>query len=135
MVRVNKNQLSKKQLETLFSQLSQTFGKLNNQETNLVLSELLGPEEKLMLAKRLAILVLLLEGKTLYKISILLKVSPTTAEKMKRRLETGKFNELVKVLGKDKKDYFKILTTLDSILHLGGILPHYNGINRYKFKS
>lgn len=135
MVRINKSQLSEEQLAALFNQLSGTFGKLNANETELILSELLGPEEKIMLAKRLAIILLILEGNSLYKISKILRVSPTTAEKMKTGLDTGKFDELVKVLGKNEKDYFKILNALDNILHLGGILPHYNGIKRRKFQN
>jgi len=132
MVRLNKTQLTNNQLTALFTQLSELFGKLNSNQTNLVFSELLGPEEKIMIAKRLAIIILLLEDKSLYKISKLLKVSAATAEKMKIGLESGRFEETLSVLNSSKKDYFKVLETLDSILHLGGVLPHYNGIDRYR---
>jgi uncharacterized protein YerC len=132
MVRLNKTKLTRDQLEALFNQFSQTFIRLDADKTELVLSEILGPEEKIMLAKRLAIIVLLLEGKSLYQISELLKVSSATAKKMRRGLEKGNFKELVSVLGKNKSDYFKILNKLDKILHLGGVLPHYNGIRRHR---
>ena len=62
----------------------------------------------------------------------LLKLSPATTQKIKRQLEEGQNDQTILILGKNKKDYFVILETLDSILHLGGILPHYNGIDRYK---
>jgi len=86
-----------------------------------------------MLAKRLAIIILLLEDKSLYRIASILKISPTTANKIKYKLDTGEFDKIITLLGKNKKEYFALLDTLDSILHLGGILPHYNGLERYKY--
>jgi uncharacterized protein YerC len=130
MVRLNKNQLTSKQFNDLFVQLNKTLSTLSAPETNLFLSDLLGTEEKIMLAKRLGIIVLLLEDYSLYKISRLLKVSPATAKKLKEELDNGKLKNLINVLNKNKRDYFTILNTIDSILHLGGILPHYNGPQR-----
>jgi uncharacterized protein YerC len=132
MVRLNRNKLSQDQLEGLFQQFNKTLGKLSDQKTGYFISELLGKEERIMLAKRLAIIILLLEKKSLYRIGDILKISPTTAEKIKYKLDTGEFENIIKILGKDKKEYLSILETLDSILHLGGILPHYNGLDRYK---
>ncbi len=132
MVRLNKNKLSPQQLEGLFQQFNKTLGRLSDQKTGDFISELLGKEERIMLAKRLAIIILLLENKSLYQIGNILKISPTTAEKIKYKLDAGEFQHIVTFLGKDKKEYFSILETLDSILHLGGILPHYNGLDRYK---
>ncbi|MFT5849781.1 MAG: hypothetical protein ACI9H6_000600 [Patiriisocius sp.] len=132
MVRLNKNQLDVKQLNALFVQLSETFGKASVPDANYLLTELLGNEERIMLAKRLATVVLLLEGTSLYKTSRVLKISPATAQKIQRQINNNSFTYIVKALGKNKKDYFIILRTLDSILHLGGTLPHYNGMDRYK---
>lgn len=130
MVRLNKNALTKDQLDKLFEQLNSTLSKLSSTDTNLLLSDLLGNEEKIMLAKRLGVIILLLEGYSLYKISDVLKVSSATASKLKEDLDNGKLSNLVAILNKNKKDYFEILDTLDSILHLGGILPRYNDPKR-----
>ncbi len=132
MVRLNKNLLSEGQLEKLFKQLNTTLGALSTTDTNLMLSELLGKEERIMLAKRLAAIILILEGNSLYKTAAVLKLSPATAKTIKYKIDTGEFNNLIHFLGKNKVEYFSILETLDSILHLGGILPHYNGLDRYK---
>ena len=132
MVRLNKHHLHEAQQQKLFTQLSTTLGKLSSDKTGLLLSELLGTEERIMLAKRLAALILLTENKSMYKTAKLLKLSPATTQKIKRQLEEGQYDQTISILGKNKKDYFVILETLDSILHLGGILPHYNGIDRYK---
>jgi len=132
MVRLNKTKLTEEQLNALFVQLSTTIGKLSKHEAEYFLSELLGTEERIMLAKRLAIIILLREGKTLYSISHILKVSATTAEKIKQGLDNGKYTHLVSSLQKRKRDYVAILDTLDSILHLGGVLPHRYGLERYR---
>ncbi len=132
MARINKDKLKKDQLDKLFNQLNNTLGKLSTRDTNLFLSDLLGEEEKIMIAKRLGVIVLLLEGYSLNKISKILRVSTSTADRLKRDLENRKVDNLIRIIGKNKKDYFLILNTLDSILHLGGILPHYSGTDRYK---
>ena len=87
MVRLNKNALTKGQLNRLFDQLNNTLCKLSSNDTNLLLSDLLGNEEKIMLAKRLGVIILLLEGYSLYKISDVLKVSSATASKLKQDLK------------------------------------------------
>jgi len=132
MVRLNKTKLTDKQLSMLFEQFSKILSKSNKQKTGQLFVCLLGKEEHIMLAKRLAIIILLLEGKSLYYISENLKVSPATAMKINRQLDNSEFNEIIDLLGKNKKNYFVVLEALDQILHLGGILPHYNGLDRYK---
>jgi uncharacterized protein YerC len=134
MVRVNKHQLSEKQLYTLYGQFDEIQSSLSQVETSDFLNELLGPEERMVIAKRLLIIVLLLEGKTLYFIADQLHISPATAAKIKNRLDNGAYDSIVRSLGKNKRKYGAILDTIDSMLHLGGILPHYNGIDRYRFR-
>ena len=95
-----------------------------------ILQEVLGEEEQVMLAKRLAVIVLLLEQKSLYSIAHSLKLSPATAQRIKENFDTGQYHTIVKQLQTSKRNYYMILEMLDSILHVGGILPHYNGPDR-----
>jgi len=132
MVRLNKNLLTQQQFEQLFIQFARIVGPHKSAEVDGVLREILGEEERVMVAKRLAAIVLLLENKSLYGIANTLKISPSTAQKIKANLEAGNYSTILKRLGKSKKNYFAILDTIDSVLHLGGILPHYNGLDRYK---
>ena len=133
MVRLNKCKLSNTQLNKLSKQFTQLITSSKEDQTITVFDSLLGKEEKIMIIKRLAVIILLVEGKTLYSISRAVKVSPATAKKLKLDIERGKYDELLRVIGKNKKEYFSILETIDNILHLGGILPHYNGLDRYRF--
>ena len=132
MVHLNRNALTQQQLHNLYLQFSSTVSPHNPQHAEHILTEILGHEEQVMVAKRLAVVVLLVEGTSKYKISRLLKLSESTIEKIAQRLKQGQFDYTLKKVSKTKKDYFAFLSTLDSILHLGGVLPHYNGIDRYK---
>lgn len=132
MVRLNKTSLYPKQIQDLLLQLAKVTAPKEAAHAHAILSELLGTEEQIMLAKRLAAIVLLAEGYSSYKISRTLKLSKSTIATISFKMERGDYKAVLKTLGKDKKDYFAILKALDDILHLGGILPHYNGLSRYK---
>lgn len=128
MVRLNKNLLTEQQLDDIFLQFTKIMNDGRDSNTNEILHEILGKEERIMIAKRLATIILVVEGKSLYSISRSLKISPTTAEKIKFGVDNNRYKNILHKLGKSKKNYFAILDAIDSILHLGGILPHY-GIN------
>ncbi len=125
MVRLNKNKLSDDLLSDLFSQLNSTMSKLDEDKLNLFLSDLLGDEERIMLAKRLAIAVMINEGHSLYKISETLKVSPTTAEKIKFRMSDGSFTNMLPTLQTHTNNYSSVLDIIESIITFGGIMPAY----------
>ena len=131
MARIAKRKLSHDHLTQLYDQLHSTLGALNKKQTNLFMTELLGPEEKIMLAKRLAVIVMLNENYSLYRTANTLSISSATARTIKLKLKQNKYKHLVTMLTKNKKDYLSILDTIDSILQLGGILPRYGNAGRY----
>lgn len=132
MVRLNRNILTKKQMDNLYLHFSSAVAPDNPRHAGLVLSELLGQEEQIMIAKRLTTAVLLVEGTSRYKVGKILKLSQSTVEHIAQQLKQGHFDYTLQKISRSKKDYFAFLDALDSILHLGGILPHYNGLSRYK---
>jgi Trp operon repressor len=132
MVRLNKNNLSKKQTDELFTQLAKVISPSDSTQAELILSKLLGTEERIMLAKRMAVVILLAEGVSRYKISQILKLSQSTVDTVFDKSKEGHFDVVLRRIACTKKDYFVFLDVLDSILHLGGILPHRNGLDRYK---
>ena len=81
MVRLNKNLLTEQQLDDIFLQFTKIMNDGRDSNTNEILHEILRKEERIMIAKRLATIILVVEGKSLYSISRSLKISPTTAEK------------------------------------------------------
>ena len=132
MTRIPKKNLDEQQITTLFTQLNTVIANLNQTQANQFLFELLVPEERIMIAKRLAAIILLLEGRSRYFVAQTLHMSQSTITILHSKIKTNQYTEMTRLLGKNKKNYFAILDTLDSILHLGGILPHYNGLDRYK---
>lgn len=135
MVRINRNTLDQQMLKQLLTQCAFVVSPQQPSHAQTVLGELLGYEEQVTVAKRVACIVLLVEGISPYKISRHVKLSQSTVANIHNRLLNNQYRTILQLLGKNKTDYFHILKTLDSILHLGGILPHYNGLNRYKYSN
>ncbi len=132
MVRINRNELPKKDLDALFSQFDATIGKLDRKTVSVLFGELLGREERITLAKRLAAIILLREGISEYKTAKILKLSPSTTGNIAENIERGTYKRTFDLLSKNKRNYLSILNTIDSILHLGGVLPHRHGLDRYR---
>lgn len=125
MVHLNRHKLSDKLLTDLFARLNETIAKLDERQAGLFLNDLLGEEERVMLAKRLGIVVMIMEGYSMYRISRTLKVSPSTVEKINAAIAYGAFENVVPALKKNKLNYMAIVEIIDSILTVGGIMPHY----------
>tara|TARA_B100000745_G_scaffold299776_1_gene251453 strand:- start:457 stop:882 length:426 start_codon:yes stop_codon:yes gene_type:complete len=125
MVNISKESLCQKDLHRLFTQLNSTVGRLSAKQSEDFLSGLLGTEEKVMLAKRLAAIIMLVHGQSIYRVATSLKVSTSTSKNYKNQLKSGQYDLLLNSITKQKKRYLELLETIDSILHLGGALPHY----------
>ncbi|HMO78297.1 MAG TPA: Trp family transcriptional regulator [Candidatus Paceibacterota bacterium] len=125
MARVSKDKLSNDLLHNLFKQLSQSLSKLPVEKINTQLYELLGPEERIVIAKRLAAIIMLHEGHTLYRVAKTLKISTATAKKLYCGLQQKSYDNLISSLKKKKRQYGSILNLIDSMLTFGGIMPYY----------
>lgn len=132
MARLNKTKLDSVHLHKLYDRLNTYIGGMRAQEADAFLQELLGPEERIMVAKRFAAIVMIAEGHSLYRTSETLKISSGTAERIKQRINKGSYDHLLQLLKSRTRNYTAVLQLIDDILHLGGILPHYNSIERYK---
>jgi uncharacterized protein YerC len=132
MTNISKNPLSADELERLFFQLNTTIATLNKQGAHDFLHDLLGTEERIMLAKRFAIIVMITENYSTYSIAKKLKVSTSTVDAIRTRHEHGTYDQLLKHICANKKTYRSLWETLDQVLHVGGVLPHYVGLDRYR---
>lgn len=125
MTNISKNPLTTTQLENLFDQMSAVFANTSKKHVHDILSDLLGHEEKIMLAKRLAAIVLLARNRSIYFTANSLHLSTATVAKLEDQMICGQFTHITSLFEKKSKGVAEILETIDSILHLGGILPHY----------
>jgi uncharacterized protein YerC len=132
MVRMNKNTLPDAKVRQLDKQLTRILGEMEQARISGFLEELLGPEERLMLAKRLAVLVMLKEGYSNFRIADTLKLSPTTITNIKTRQGQGSSIEGNRIRTNHTEAYIAILEIVDSLLTVGGIMPRRNGLDRYK---
>ncbi len=121
MPHISKRKLDKKTLGKIFSKLITLLGHAkNHRELAYMLDELLTETEKIMLAKRLAI-ILMLEGDIPQnRIIEALSISPSTVTRFSLGVEAGKYNFIRNVSKKDKVDIEKIIWLL---LTVGGIMP------------
>lgn len=132
MARVSKQSLTAEEQDKLITQLTEVIGRLNNSLAQHFLFEFFGREEKIMLAKRLAIITLIHEQQPLHRIAVHLHVSETTVGKLCERYNRNEFEHTIKVLTKNKTDYKQFLDLLDSILTVGGMMPRRNYIRKSK---
>lgn len=108
MTRVSKNRLQKNNEERIKRLFVETFAELNNKtEMAEFLNDFLTPTEKVMLAKRLAVAVLLLKKYSYISICKILKVSMGTVNNVNLWIthQPGGFKKQVeKILEKEKKE-------------------------------
>ena len=125
MTNISKIPLDQEQEQKLFEQLGTLFHNKGASLNNQILAELLGDEEKVMIAKRLAIIVLLYRKQSLYFIAQTLHVSPATVSRVATLMTVGRYKNICNEFSSRTTKVLNILEAIDSILHLGGILPHY----------
>ena len=118
--------ISKKKLDTqitneLRKHLYTLVRNSGSQTRVLIFEELLTKTETIMLAKRIGALLLLKRGLSLYKISHLLGVSPSTVERFKFAMESGKYKNTADWVWKNSKEgsLNVLLTKLISLAFTG----------------
>jgi len=118
--------ISKKKLDTqitneLRKHLYTLVRNSGSQTRVLIFEELLTKTETIMLAKRIGALLLLKKGLSLYKISRLLGVSPSTVERFKLAMESGKYKNTADWVWKNSKEgsLNVLLTKLISLAFTG----------------
>lgn len=119
MTNISKKKLPSKEFDKLYTQLNSIIASLDKKSSSAFFSELLGPEEKIMLVKRLAAVVMFIEGNSSYRVWQLLQLSPSTAEKIRLDYEVGRYTNLERIITKKRKDYEDFWNTLEVILRLG----------------
>lgn len=104
----------------------------SQKENHQLVWELLTSTERIMLAKRLALVFMINRGDSIYKIGRTLKVSSSTAARFERQMEAGRYRHLLRWLEKNQPvKTLAIDKVLDQILF--GILPPRVGKNRQLF--
>ena len=93
MPHVSSKQLSSAKLAELDKRLFDAFANTSTNTRKQLYSELLTKTERVMLAKRLEMMLLIGKGISTYKISRALNVSPSTVARFEQAVENGKFKQ------------------------------------------
>lgn len=129
MPHISSKKLKKETLNRLYSEFGKAFEKSARKSgTEFFLGDLLTKTEKIMLAKRFAVIYLLSQGVPVSYIAESLGMSPTTIFKMSLRYDIGKYSLLLKTIKQEEKNIWNIL---EKILRAG--LPPRYGRGRWKF--
>jgi len=120
MPHISKKKLSEYQLDKLYAELIQHINKTVKRDmTSNPLDGLLTQTEKIMLAKRFAVIVMLSRNIPQHEIYEILGMSPVTINLMSLHYENGRYVDLLR--SNDKIDYleemFNFLNTA------GGLMP------------
>jgi hypothetical protein len=129
MPHVSKKKLSDKQQFTLDKNFSNWLDTLSKSNTSIAVRSLLTDTERIMLAKRLSIIFLIGDGLSSYKISKMCSVTIQTVQRLQVDLESGRFDDLVKLWDK-KKARDEMWKLIETFSRMG--LPSYVGKDRYK---
>ncbi|MEX2010326.1 MAG: hypothetical protein WD874_00780 [Parcubacteria group bacterium] len=129
MPHISKRGLKMKQLEELQLELVRSFERsFDNHKTRQVFNEFFSRTERVMFAKRLAVIAMLSKGVSSHMIAEALLMSPSTTERMSVNYEKGRYTRIIKeALG--KKDIWELI---EKILFIGGIMPPKVGGKRWR---
>lgn len=121
MPHVSKRKLDPKTTDKIFKKLVIILERAQSKQKFVaVLDEILTKTEKIMLAKRLAIAILLFGDTPQHRIADALLVSPTTVSKIALQVEIGKYDSIKNIAIREKIDLEKVVWLF---LTAGGILP------------
>jgi uncharacterized protein YerC len=130
MTNVSKQQLTAEAQSQLQLQLARVFHGVTEDRSKKLFASLLTEAELLMLAKRLAIILLVHQKTPVVEIVRFVKVSDATVRALRTHYKEGKFQTLVQHCTSTSFDRVKFWQTFDFILR-GGLPPR--GRDRWRW--
>lgn len=111
MPHISKKKISKQAASHLEKHLTSFVIELSQQKRHQVFNELFTKTERMMAAKRLAIIYLIAQNTPTLKISELFQVSPSTVARFEHAVENGSFRQTTEWLKRSRqsKDFFSFL--------------------------
>ena len=129
MPHISSKKLKKEHLQKLYNEFSMALEKSAKRSwAKIFLNDFLTRTEKIMLAKRFAVIYFLSQDVPPSYITEALCVSPATIFRMSLKYNIGKYSSLLKAIKDENKEIWRIL---EKILRAG--LPPIAGRGRWKF--
>ena len=132
MPHISRKHLEVKEFERIYEELIQIFGSASEYKSKQIFYEFFTKTERVMFAKRLAVIALLSKDFSTYEIATKLAMSPATVDRMSLKFERGDYDGLVMLIKK-----LKFLDELELfLLTTGGLMPPIIGHRRvYQLKK
>ena len=131
MPHISNKKLDDKYFNKIYDQLISVFNTAgDSRKSDTFLKEFFTETEKIMLTKRLAIVLLLLEGYSTYKIAKILIVSDSTVRLVRSAYRNGHYDSVIVIMKKKAFNKDAFWDTLEKILQCG--LPP-RGKGRWKW--
>lgn len=130
MTNVSKQKLSPEVRKRLTAQMGAIFATTHKHEATDLFNNLLTESEEVMLTKRIAIIVMLVEGYSTYKIAKSLYVSDVTVAAIRAKKEHGDYEKILEVITHKKFNAEQFWMTVEVILRGG--MPSMVGKGRWK---
>ena len=129
MPHISSKKLKQEHLQKLYNEFSVALEKSARKSwVKIFLNDFLTRTEKIMLAKRFAVIYLLSKDVPASYIAESLRMSPATIFRMSLKYDIGKYSSLLKAIKDENKDFWVIF---EKILKAG--LPPIAGRGRWKF--
>ncbi len=119
MTRVSAKLLNLKLSKKLFGEFAQCVSKAHRHDTAQFLESLLSPTECIMLTKRIAVVAMLHDECSVYRIAEVLQMSTSTVDAMRKKYEEGCYTPITRTIGKSKKEREEFWKTVEIILRAG----------------
>lgn len=131
MTHISKRKLKKEDFEKIYSQMIQIFSKTGSKnDSEIFLEEFLYSSEKIMLAKRLATIFMVIEKIPDRKIAKVLSISTSTIGRIIDKRSRGDYKYISSLINKNLSDIWDILGIL---LFATFNPPSRVGMARYKW--
>lgn len=119
MVNISRHQLHAHVLEKIYDQFDDVMiANVRKRDISKTMYELLSYKERILLAKRLAIIGMLMHNQSTRDISMLLKVSTATVARIENELEMGTYAHIASIF-KRKKHRESFLGLLETVFTVG----------------
>jgi len=113
MTHVSKRKIREEDFKKIYNQLISMFDTAGDgRKSDILFKEFMTYAEKVMFAKRFAILCMLEEGVSKHFIEDVLKISPSTVNRISLQYENGKFAYIENILKKNRKTIWDALETI-----------------------
>jgi uncharacterized protein YerC len=122
MVRISKRKLSDAVKESIGEQLLLSIVHARSRkDAHALLSELLGSEERIVLAKRFATVAMLMRGYSIGQIEDMLKISPDTINRIWKDIQKGRYQRVIRYTKNNPRKFEgdSFLDMLEKLLQAG----------------